>query len=58
VPTRFAFEGANYYPMFQRAGLKHYCFEEEPQVEIPLTHEGRLRDCWLMAATPTSAVLE
>ncbi|MGZ3422274.1 MAG: DUF362 domain-containing protein [Polyangiales bacterium] len=44
VPTRFAFEGAGYYPMFQRAGLKHYCFEEEPQVEIPLTHAERLRD--------------
>lgn len=44
VPTRFAFEGANYYEMFRRTGVKHYCFEEEPQVEIPLSHEGRLRD--------------
>jgi uncharacterized protein (DUF362 family) len=44
IPTRTSFEGAGYYPMFKRAGVKHYHFEEEPQVEIPLTHEGRLRD--------------
>ena len=44
VPTRFAFEGADYYPMFKRTGVKHYHFEEVPQVEIPLSHEGRLRD--------------
>ncbi|HTJ83698.1 MAG TPA: DUF362 domain-containing protein, partial [Polyangiaceae bacterium] len=44
VPTRMAFEGADYYPMFKRTGVKHYHFEEVPQVEIPLTHEKRLRD--------------
>jgi len=44
VPTRAAFEGAEYYPMFKRVGVKHYHFEEEPQLEIPLTHAGRLRD--------------
>ena len=44
VPTRAAFEGAGYYPMFKRVGVKHYHFEEEPQVEIRLTHEARLRD--------------
>lgn len=44
VPTRYAFEGADYYPMFKRTGVKHYHFEEEPQVEIPLTHKERLRD--------------
>ncbi len=44
VPTRAAFEGALFYPMFERTGVKHYCFEEVPQVEIPYTHEGRLRD--------------
>lgn len=44
LPTRLAFEGAEYYPMFRRAGVKHYHFEEEPQVEIRLSHEGRLRD--------------
>jgi uncharacterized protein (DUF362 family) len=44
IPTRGAFDGAGYYPMFKRAGVKHYHFEEEPQVEIPYTHPGRLRD--------------
>jgi uncharacterized protein (DUF362 family) len=44
IPTRMAFEGAGYYPMFERTRVKHYHFEEEPQVEIPLTHPGRLRD--------------
>ena len=44
VPTRMAFSDAGYYPMFERAGVKHYHFEEEPQVEVRLTHEGRLRD--------------
>jgi uncharacterized protein (DUF362 family) len=44
VPTRFSFEGANFYPMFKRTGVKHYCFEEVPQVEIRYTHEKRLRD--------------
>ncbi len=44
VPTRLAFEGANYNPMLKRVEAKRYCFEEEPQVEIPLRHQGRLRD--------------
>lgn len=44
LPTRLAFEGAGYYEMFKRAGVKHYHFEEEPQVEVRLTHRGRLRD--------------
>ncbi|NUQ72176.1 MAG: DUF362 domain-containing protein [Polyangiaceae bacterium] len=44
VPTRTAFDGAGYYPMLKRTGAKVYHFEEEPQVEIPLTHKGRLRD--------------
>jgi uncharacterized protein (DUF362 family) len=44
IPTRAAFEGADYYPLFKRLGVKHYHFEEVPQVEIPLKHEGRLRD--------------
>ncbi len=44
VPSRHAFEGADYFPMLKRAGAKHYFFEEEQQVEIPLTHDGRLRD--------------
>jgi uncharacterized protein (DUF362 family) len=44
IPTRYAFEQAGYDPMLERAGAKRYCFEEVPQVEIPLSHEGRLRD--------------
>jgi uncharacterized protein (DUF362 family) len=44
IPTRTSFEGADYYPMLKRVGAKAYHFEEEPQVEIPLSHEGRLRD--------------
>jgi uncharacterized protein (DUF362 family) len=44
IPTRMAFDGAGYYPMFKRTGVKHYHFEEEPQVEIRYTHPGRLRD--------------
>ena len=44
VPTRYAFEGAQFYPMFKRTGVKHYCFEEVPQVEIRYTHKERLRD--------------
>ena len=44
VPTRTSFAQAGYNPMLKRAGAKRYCFEEETQVEIPLTHEERLRD--------------
>ena len=37
--------GAGYNEMLARVGnVKRYCFEEEPQVEIPLTHKERLRD--------------
>jgi uncharacterized protein (DUF362 family) len=45
VPTREAFRGAGYNEMLERVGnVKRYCFEEEPQVEIRLTHKERLRD--------------
>jgi hypothetical protein len=45
MPTRFAFRGAGYYPMFERVGdVVAYHFDEVSQVEIPLYHEGRLRD--------------
>ncbi len=44
IPTRFVFKQAEYGPMFDRTGAKMICFDEVPQVEIPLTHEGRLRD--------------
>ena len=44
IPTRMVFSEAGYEPMLARVGAKRYCFEEVPQVEIPLSHEGRLRD--------------
>jgi uncharacterized protein (DUF362 family) len=44
LPTRLAFDGAGYYPMMKRASVKHYHFEEEPQLEIRLKHKERLRD--------------
>ncbi|MEZ4461119.1 MAG: DUF362 domain-containing protein [bacterium] len=47
MPTRFAYKNAGYYPMAERAGAKLYHFEEETQVEIPLYHKDRLRDCSL-----------
>ncbi len=44
IPTRYAFREARYTQMLRRNKVKHYYFEETPQVEIPLTHAGRLRD--------------
>lgn len=54
VPTRVAFEGADYNPMIKRLGVKQYFFEEEQQVEIPLSHEGRLRD-YLFTPEPVAS---
>ena len=44
IPTRYVFEHAGYDAMLARVGVKRSLFEEEVQVEIPLTHQGRLRD--------------
>jgi uncharacterized protein (DUF362 family) len=44
VPSRVAFRESGWDEMLGRIGVKRYCFEEEQQVEIPLRHEGRLRD--------------
>ncbi|HSL94467.1 MAG TPA: DUF362 domain-containing protein [Thermoleophilia bacterium] len=44
IPTRFSYAGAGYDRVIRRTGVRRYCFEEERQVEIPLRHEGRLRD--------------
>jgi uncharacterized protein (DUF362 family) len=44
IPTRHAFSQSGMEKMTKRLKVKRYYFEEEPQVEIPLTHEGRLRD--------------
>lgn len=45
MPSRETFRGAGYDEMIDRVGnVKTYYFEEEPQVEIRLTHKERLRD--------------
>jgi uncharacterized protein (DUF362 family) len=45
VPTRLAFEQSGWNDMLEKVGgVKRYCFEEQPQVEIPLRHPQRLRD--------------
>ncbi|HSO37272.1 MAG TPA: DUF362 domain-containing protein [Labilithrix sp.] len=44
IPTRYTYREAGYDAVIERTGAKRYCFEEEPQVEVALTHEGRLRD--------------
>jgi uncharacterized protein (DUF362 family) len=44
IPTRYVYEHTGMEKMVKRLKVKHYYFEEEPQVEIPLSHEGRLRD--------------
>jgi uncharacterized protein (DUF362 family) len=45
IPTRAAFAQSGFDDMVARVpGVKKYYFEEEPQVEIRLTHAERLRD--------------
>jgi uncharacterized protein (DUF362 family) len=44
VPSRVAFKDSGWDDMLGRLKIKKYHFEEEQQVEIPLTHEHRLRD--------------
>lgn len=44
VPTRVPFRESGWDEMLGEVGVKKYHFEETQQVEIPLTHEGRLRD--------------
>ena len=44
VPTRFIYKESGVDAMLERINVKRYAFEEVPQVEIPLTHQGRLRD--------------
>ena len=45
VPTRLAFRESGWDDVIAKVGgVKRYCFEESEQVEIPLRHEGRLRD--------------
>jgi len=45
IPTRVAFARSGFDAMVVRVpGVRKYFFEEVPQVEIPYTHAGRLRD--------------
>jgi uncharacterized protein (DUF362 family) len=45
IPSRAAFEQSGFEAMINRVGgVRRYFFEEQQQVEIPYTHEGRLRD--------------
>lgn len=45
LPTRHAYSESGFDRMLARLpGVKRYCFEEVPQVEVRLTHPGRLRD--------------
>jgi len=44
VPTRVAFRESGWDAMLKKIDVKRYCFEETQQVEIPLSHPGRLRD--------------
>jgi len=45
IPTRYTFKHSGVDAALARLpGVKRYCFEEVPQVEIRYTHEKRLRD--------------
>jgi uncharacterized protein (DUF362 family) len=45
IPTRFAFKHSGFDTVISRTrGVKRYCFEEVPQVEVRYTHDERLRD--------------
>ncbi len=45
IPTRTAFEESGFNAMLERfPKVRRVLFDEEQQVEVPLTHEGRLRD--------------
>lgn len=44
VPTRVPFRESGWDDMLARVKVKKYHFEEEQQVEIPLSHPNRLRD--------------
>ena len=44
VPTRVAFRESGWDAMLKKVDVKRYCFEEQQQVEIPLSHDNRLRD--------------
>jgi len=55
IPTRYAFREAGYYPMLDRVDVEPVHFDEVGQVEIPLTHNTRLRDSIFVPETVASA---
>ncbi|HEY5945977.1 MAG TPA: DUF362 domain-containing protein [Kofleriaceae bacterium] len=44
VPSRVPFRESGWDDMLKEVGVKKYHFEEQQQVEIPLSHPNRLRD--------------
>jgi uncharacterized protein (DUF362 family) len=44
IPTRMVFREAGWLPVIKKHRAKRYYFDEEPQVEVKLTREPRLRD--------------
>ncbi len=44
IPTRFSYAGSGFDRVIRKTGIRRFCFDEEQQVEVPLRHEGRLRD--------------
>jgi uncharacterized protein (DUF362 family) len=44
IPTRFAYKSAGYNSMLKRTRIKRYCFDEETQVKVPLSHPERLHE--------------
>lgn len=54
IPTRSVFEAAGMNPVTKRQDVKKYYFEEEQQLEIPLSHPGRLRD-YLFTPEPVAS---
>ncbi len=54
IPTRMAFRLAGLLPVAKRHGATVRYFDEEAQVEVPLRHEGRLRDSIYLPETVAS----
>jgi uncharacterized protein (DUF362 family) len=44
IPSRYVFRAAGVDPVIERCNAVRHLFDEVRQVEIPLTHPGRLRD--------------
>jgi uncharacterized protein (DUF362 family) len=44
IPSSYAFKASGFDEVIERVGATRYLFDEVPQVKVPLTHAGRLRD--------------